>query len=282
MSRLALVITGLILAAFLVMTHQRNEIWRNEVRLWEDTQMKSPEKPRAWHGMIGARIKAGDLTSALRDVQKALTHFTDVNARDRFLDQQGDIYLRLERHREAADSFHEQAVAIPTSRSWMNTGSAYFRAWLTDRDTMVLRQALSAYERAIELDANNGFAVDGYADVTYYLGLHVDLITEWSKRELTRNEAYCAAKWALNDGRLHEALPIFETVRRSTEWISLLYNIAYTKHRMGDIHGAIAGYIDVLHMDPLQPEAHFNLGKLYQTIGQIDLAKAELVASGMY
>lgn len=49
--RLPLLVGCLVVAALTVATWQRNQIWQNEVSLWEDTARKSPDKARPWYNL---------------------------------------------------------------------------------------------------------------------------------------------------------------------------------------------------------------------------------------
>ena len=63
---------ALLLGSLGAWTAQRNELWREPVRLLEDTAVKSPEKARV-HGNLGhAYQKAGQVEAARRELERAL------------------------------------------------------------------------------------------------------------------------------------------------------------------------------------------------------------------
>lgn len=72
MRRLTIVLGVVILAIFVVATIRRNEVWRSEVRLWEDAARKSPLKPRPRQNLGVALVKAGDRAGAFRQFTAAM------------------------------------------------------------------------------------------------------------------------------------------------------------------------------------------------------------------
>jgi tetratricopeptide (TPR) repeat protein len=53
-------------------TYDRNDTWRSEIRLWEDTVSKSPEKHRPWFNLGCAHYRQGQLNEAVGFMEKAL------------------------------------------------------------------------------------------------------------------------------------------------------------------------------------------------------------------
>ncbi|MBI5408913.1 MAG: tetratricopeptide repeat protein [Nitrospirae bacterium] len=66
----ALLVT--ILLFFSVLSYERNNVWRDEARLWEDAVRKSPEKARAYLGLGNAYMKKGRLAESIDSLSTAI------------------------------------------------------------------------------------------------------------------------------------------------------------------------------------------------------------------
>jgi len=74
------VVTGTVMLMFSSATCLRNETWRTELSLWEDTVAKSPGQFLAWNDLGLARWEAGDEEGALDALRKSLEiapHYAD-------------------------------------------------------------------------------------------------------------------------------------------------------------------------------------------------------------
>jgi Tfp pilus assembly protein PilF len=65
-------ITGAVVVVLSLATCLRNEVWRTDVSLWEDTVAKSPTAHRAWNNLGAALAEAGDLAAAETALRKSL------------------------------------------------------------------------------------------------------------------------------------------------------------------------------------------------------------------
>jgi hypothetical protein len=66
-------VAAIVLAAHLLGTHARNEVWRSEDTLWADTVAKSPNNGRAWMNYGLTRMSRGDYAEAGRAFEHAAT-----------------------------------------------------------------------------------------------------------------------------------------------------------------------------------------------------------------
>jgi 3-methyl-2-oxobutanoate hydroxymethyltransferase len=71
-NRLTLVLSSVVLVVLTTGTVLRNEIWRDEVRLFSDVVAKSPRKPRPYNLLIKALMNRGEEEEAIRIGFKAL------------------------------------------------------------------------------------------------------------------------------------------------------------------------------------------------------------------
>jgi Tfp pilus assembly protein PilF len=65
-------VTGVAVFALSLATCLRNEVWRTDVTLWEDTVAKSPAQFGAWNNLGAAYAEAGDFESAEKALRKCL------------------------------------------------------------------------------------------------------------------------------------------------------------------------------------------------------------------
>jgi protein O-mannosyl-transferase len=64
-------ICGFLVAALSIATYQRNEVYRSEVAIWQDTVAKSPHHAAAWHNLAMAHIQSGQSTESLNSLRQA-------------------------------------------------------------------------------------------------------------------------------------------------------------------------------------------------------------------
>lgn len=68
---LAAIIAVAVLTVFLFLTLKRNEVWRSERTLWEDTVSKSPEKPGGHINLGREHARNGNTKAAIQEFQLA-------------------------------------------------------------------------------------------------------------------------------------------------------------------------------------------------------------------
>ena len=66
------ILCALILGVFLVMTHQRNEVWRDPLTLWSNAAGQSPQKVRPLVNLAMEHQKRGETDRAIEYFSRAL------------------------------------------------------------------------------------------------------------------------------------------------------------------------------------------------------------------
>lgn len=84
----------------IVLTYNRNKVWRSPVRLWSDAVKKSPAKDRPWINLGVAYGKSGNFLEASKCFLKVIEINPDWSQAYEML---GDSYLELKRYRDAVD-----------------------------------------------------------------------------------------------------------------------------------------------------------------------------------
>jgi tetratricopeptide (TPR) repeat protein len=170
------------LVLFAVLTVHRNQVWRTEVSLWEDTARKSPLKERVLHNLATAYREQGEYEGASRLYRRALA------LNPRLAQTRADLALALFQAGRAPEAAREYAVLLALSggagsrREAAEEAVAYFAGALSlsDSDPRALTDlgmaaaalgepdlAISYYERALALVPSSPAA----APIEYDIGL---------------------------------------------------------------------------------------------------------------
>ena len=135
-----LIIVTLILSS---LSYARNELWHDDVSLWEDAAKKSPARSRASYQAGLAYSHAGNDTLALsylRTVKKANTSFFNLN-----LFRQTEKYLQLGQLKEALIEYKKLFPQPPSDAAIFNRfGNGYFEVGR-------LAEAEKSYQESIRL-----------------------------------------------------------------------------------------------------------------------------------
>ncbi len=75
-----IVILFVVITTLIFLDIQRNQVWRDNVSLWEDNAKKSPYNTRVWLNLSVAYGMAGRSEDSLRAIEKALTLFPEPGA----------------------------------------------------------------------------------------------------------------------------------------------------------------------------------------------------------
>jgi tetratricopeptide (TPR) repeat protein len=146
---------ALILLLLAGATYARNEVWRSDIRLWEDVIRKSPAKARGYNGLGLAYAHAGQWEPAIAMYGQALFRDPGYSVA---LNNLGGALHESGRYREAILAYSRAIELEPENPAFVNNrGITYAR--IGD-----LERAEKDYEKAVRLN-------DGYADAHHNLGL---------------------------------------------------------------------------------------------------------------
>ncbi len=136
---LAFIFVGLI-AVLSVVSFYRNQVWKDEVTLFEDVIKKSPNKSRVNSNMARAYGNVGRLEDSLHYFTRAVA--LDPHDDISFLDR-GVINYQLGHKNEALADFNQAIVVNPNyfstyvKRAWVYKGEKNYEAALKDLDTAI-------------------------------------------------------------------------------------------------------------------------------------------------
>jgi len=288
------VYAALPLVLLLTATILRNQVWRDEVRLWADAVSKSPQKSRSQYSLATAYFKQGRYDEAIRGLKQAIK---DSPATQKSVtDILGNLYLQTGRYDEAIQVFSTAAqdpVRGTAAKAYNNLGLTYLYKWqqlqsqqgkmapeaFAREKEIVLGAAHEAYRHCLELDPSVFTALHSYINVSYNLGL-ADQLTADAENQLKSGEAlnplYTLAYIAFLRQDYQRASEQFDQIESSLgvniDRKLIFFNHAYALSALQQKDSAIAKYLQALQLDPVFLEAHVNVGLLYKEKG--DYSKA--------
>jgi hypothetical protein len=110
--RPAILVFGLIMVVILsAWSYDRNNVWRNEISLWEDSAKKSPGKARPQLGLGYANLKMGNIKEAIVHFQSGIEKSTPGNISPVYYNNLGVAHMVVG-NKEAAISSFKKALEI--------------------------------------------------------------------------------------------------------------------------------------------------------------------------
>lgn len=270
-----------VVIAFVVGTVMRNEVWRDEVRLWSDVIAKSPGKARGYSGLAQAYYSRGQYQQAIEVSMRGLQNVSQ-NALG-FHGNIGQFYLRLGRYDEALDTFSEAisltATPVDQARAYQNLAVTYiYKSALLKPDDSeekdrLLSKAEEALQKSIEADPAYLPAWDSYINVAVDRGKQETLRVQLEERLLKAKTQdpmidYGFGKLAFQQGDYQEAAKYFRQAAGGFKGDKMFcFNYAYALEEIGSKQEATNQYLEALKSDPQFLQAHYNLAQLYMENG---------------
>jgi len=129
---------------YAVGTHQRSQVWADELSLWRDTVQKSPAKYRPWTWLGKVQNERGDYTGAIQSWENAAALAKQGSSdHAHLLNNLGLAYANLQ-DRARAVAYYQRALAILPNEGqfWANLAVAQLR--LNDQ------QGWQSFEKAVQ------------------------------------------------------------------------------------------------------------------------------------
>ncbi len=222
---------------FSVAAYQRNSVWQDEVKLWEDVARKSPRKTRTHINLGVAYYKQGLLNEAVLEYKTALMLKPDYAIAHNNL---GNAYYAQGRTNEAVQEYKAALRLNPSlAETHYNIGNIYMSEGR-------LNEAAQEYRTALVLNP-------GYAEAHSSLGF-----------------AY------YEQGRLNETVQeLLAALQLNSYNPDVRNNLGNVYMKLGQIDDAIAHYQAALRLEPNHAITHNNLGLAYKRKGLINEAMQE-------
>ena len=134
------------------------------------------------------------------------------------------------------------------------------------RTEQILKPAVDAFSKVLELDPEMAQVVDEYVNAMSYRGKGSEIeaaAIERLRQKEEFNDVYTVAKVAFNRNDWARADEYFERAEKLRNDVKILYfNHGYALDQLKDDR-AIDKYIQAIRLDPIFIEAHHNLGLIY-------------------
>ncbi|MGD0036094.1 MAG: tetratricopeptide repeat protein [Bacteroidota bacterium] len=126
-----------------ILSHSRNEIWKNELTLWTDATENAPNNARAWYSKGKALEELGKLEEAIKSYDKAV----EIQPEYYYAwNNKGNVLDELGKHEEAINSY-DIAIGIKPG---------YYEAWNNKGTTVALlgkrEEANKCFDKVIEIN----------------------------------------------------------------------------------------------------------------------------------
>jgi tetratricopeptide (TPR) repeat protein len=182
-----------------------------------------------------------------------------------------------EGRRDAVFSSEAERI-LPKVVSWLpEKQGAWYRLGVALNLSRKSREAIPAYQRAIELDPKDAYPHDDLGNVYADLGRTEDAIAEY-QRAIELDPKYASPHNGLGNmytglGRTADAIVAYQRA------IELDPKDAYPHNGLGNVYrtlgrtdDAIAEYQRAIDLDPKYASPHYGLGNMYRTLGRTDEA----------
>jgi protein O-mannosyl-transferase len=134
---------SLLIAAYSILSYQRNKAWKSEITLWSDVIKKSPGKPRGYTYLCSSCIEAGRNEEAIYWCNQAL-RFRPVFPRTYY--NLGNAYANIGRREEAIEAYENEIRADSKFiEAYNNLASVYADGGDVDK-------AIEIWSKLIQLD----------------------------------------------------------------------------------------------------------------------------------
>ncbi|MBI4684699.1 MAG: tetratricopeptide repeat protein [Nitrospirae bacterium] len=219
-------------------TYRRNNLWRDEMTLWEDVIIKSPNKARA-HNNLAYLYDDKELT------EEAIEHYNiAIQLNPNYADAHYNIGIAYNK-RGLFNKAIEQYLTVlrlkpDFTAAYNNLGVAYYNKGLFDK-------AMEQYQTALRLKPD-------YADAHYNLGDVYDSMGLTDKAV----EHYQAA------------------IKFNHDFAAAYNNLGVAYYNKGLFDKAMEQYQTALRLKPDYADAHYNIGCIYFVKSDFDNARKEI------
>ena len=222
--RRSLLVFGVLVTALGFLTDRRNQDYRTELAIWQDTVRKRPDNPRA-HTSLGAALKrVGRVREEIEQYQEALRLEPD-NAEAH--NNLGNTLLDLNQVPEAVTQFQEALRTHPGfAEAQNNLGVALARLGL-------MPKAIDHWKLAVRIKPD-------FAEAHNNLGLGL-----------------------MRTGQIQDAIGQYElALRLKPDYLEAHYNLGLAMEQLGRVTEAMSQYEQALRINPDCREAQDALARL--------------------
>jgi Tfp pilus assembly protein PilF len=162
----------LVIACYSVLTYQRNEIWKDELTLWDDAVKKSPHKARPYNNRGNILAQQGNFAEAMLDFNKAIA--IDPNYANAYYNR-GITYTKEGYLTQAVFDYNKAININPEyAKAYNNRGNIYYT------QNRFIR-AISDYGKAITLNPTLAEAYNDRGNAYCKQGDFIQAISDYNK-----------------------------------------------------------------------------------------------------
>ena len=248
-----------------LLTCWRNEVYRTDLSIWQDTVAKAPHNGYAQGDLGNALVRVGRSAEALEPYERAIRLKPDFAEGH---NNWGNALLMLGRPTEAIDHYQEAIRLKPehpvTHNNWGNALSALGRQ----------SEAVEHYQEAIRLKPDNAVTHYNWGDALSALGRHSEAIEHYEQAvRLKADDAEAHYKWGnalLAMGRQPEAIEHYgQALRLQPDYAEAHNNWGNALLAMGRQPEAIEHYLQALQINPDHVAIQINASLVLQQVGRI-------------
>ena len=255
---------GLLAIALGIGTWQRNQTYRTEIGLWEDTVAKCPANARAWTILGSAYEQADRLADALTSLQRA------VQLDPRSAEAQnnlGDVWLKL-REWDKAIACYRQALALKPSQAQIMSNLG-----LTLKEAGRIPEAVAQLEATLQVDPKLSSTRLALAELFVQGGKLPEAAGHFAAYLQDRpDDAAAHANYGnilLTLGHAPDAMAEFATaLRLHPDDAELHNNFGIALARMGRVAEALPHFQEAVRLKPDFAQARQNAEHAARTLGR--------------
>jgi protein O-mannosyl-transferase len=224
-----------LVAVYSALTYTRNNVWKDDLTLWNDTIRKSPYKARPYHNRGLAYQNQGNLDQALLDFNKAIA----INPKEAdFYNNRGTVYQDLGNFDQAILDLNKAIEINPNDSGFYNNrGLTYYRHQGN------FEKAILDFNKALEVNPNDANAYDNRGIAYHY------------------------------QGKLDQALLDFnKSIEINPGYVDAYNNRGNVYQDQGKLDQAILDYNKAMQINPNYAMAYNNRGVIYYFLREYDKA----------
>jgi len=255
--KIMIIVLSILVAAYSVLTFERNKVWKDDMTLWTDVVQKSPHKARGYGNRGYEYYLRGNFPQALSDVNQAIAIEPNYAAHN----VRGIIYAKEGLLPQARIDFN-QAIAINP-----NYDRPYNNLGIIDADEENFLQAIADFNKAIQINPHYTEAYNGLKDAEKRL----EITPQNSNDYLNRGSIYAKA------GKLLEAMDDFnKSIELDPHNASAYTNRGYIYAKENNLPRAVLDISQAIAINPKLAVAYNNRAILYYELKEYAKAWADV------